>query len=102
MGMNEDLTRRALVRGGVIAGAFFSLAGILEATSAFAQSPALDPNEPTAKALGYVASSATPDQKSSSCALFQGKAGDAMGGCPIFPGKSVSANGWCKSWTKKP
>jgi hypothetical protein len=99
--MNEDLTRRALVRGSVIAGAFVSVAGLLEATSAFAQSPALDPNEPSAKALGYVASSPTPEQKCSNCALFQGKAGDALGGCPIFPGKSVAANAWCKSWTKK-
>ena len=100
--MNEDLTRRALVRGSIIAGAFVSLAGLLEATSALAQSAALDPNDPTAKALGYVASSATPNQQCGNCALFQGKAGDATGACPIFAGKSVSANGWCKSWTKKP
>jgi hypothetical protein len=101
--MNEDLTRRALVRGSLIAGAVVSLAGILETTSAFAQSlPALDPNEPTAKALDYVTSSAKPDQKCGNCALFQGKAGDAQGGCAIFPGKSVAATGWCKTWTKKP
>jgi hypothetical protein len=99
--MNEDLTRRAWVRGSVIAGAVVSLAGIIKTTSAFAQAAALDPNDPTAKALGYVTASANPDQKCANCALFQGKAGDAVGGCAIFAGKSVAASGWCKSWAKK-
>ena len=74
---------------------------MLANASAFAQAAALDPNDPTAKALGYVAASATPGQKCSGCAQFQGKAADATGGCTIFAGKTVSAGGWCKSWSKK-
>lgn len=38
---------------------------------------------------------------SSTCALFQGKAGDAAGPCPVFPGKQVSAKGWCSAYAEK-
>jgi hypothetical protein len=74
--------------------------------------PALDPSDPTAKALGYVNDSTKvdaatnpthkPDQKCGTCAQFQGKPGDARGGCNIFAGHSVSSGGWCKVWAKKP
>jgi hypothetical protein len=71
-------------------------------TVARADVPALDPSDPTAKALGYVVNSTKPDSKCGNCAQFQGKAGDAMGPCTIFPGKAVHSSGWCMSWVKKP
>jgi High potential iron-sulfur protein len=68
-------------------------------------------DEPTAVALGYVTDAARIDTKKQpvfvpgsscgSCALFQGKAGDASGACPVFGGKLVAAKGWCTGWSKK-
>ena len=76
-----------------------------------AQAGKVDPKDPQAISLGYVADIAQIDKKKypqhasnqqcSSCALFQGKAGDAMGGCGVFGGKQVSAKGWCTVWAKK-
>ena len=72
----------------------------------------LDPNDPTAKALGFVTDSSKvddatnpthkPNQKCGVCAQFQGKAGDKTGGCNIFAGHSVPQGGWCKVWAQKP
>jgi High potential iron-sulfur protein len=71
----------------------------------------LDPKDPQATALGYVADATKTDTKKfpkyaagqvcGNCALYQGKAGDAGGGCPLFAGKQVSAKGWCSAWAKK-
>lgn len=73
--------------------------------------PKLDEKDPTAVALGYVADTNKADQKKfpahaatqkcNTCALYQGKAADAVGPCPIFAGKLVAAGGWCTSWVKK-
>lgn len=99
--MNRTITRRTLVRGGLIAGALVPTAGLLVNFAAHGASPALDPSDPTAKALGYVAKSAKPDANCGNCLQFQGKAGDAMGACTIFAGKNVASTGWCMSWAKK-
>jgi High potential iron-sulfur protein len=99
--MGKDITRRALVRGGLIAGALAPIAGFLVNTRAYGDSPALDPSEPTAKTLGYVTKSTKPDANCGNCSQFHGKAGDASGPCTIFPGKSVASAGWCMSWVKK-
>jgi hypothetical protein len=110
--MQSKISRRALVKGGLIAGALIPAMGLLSGSAAAADLPALDPKDPTAQALGFVtdakkvdaAANATykPNQKCSTCAQFLGKAGDASGGCNIFPGKSVPAAGWCKVWAQKP
>jgi hypothetical protein len=112
--MQNKISRRALVKSGLLAGALVPALGLIGNTAAAAGAdlPALDPADPTAKALGYVSdttkvdAAANPthkaDQKCSTCAQFQGKAGDARGGCNIFAGKSVAAGGWCKVWAKKP
>jgi hypothetical protein len=73
---------------------------------------ALKPDDPTAKALGYVEDSTKvdakanpahkPEQSCSSCVQYKGKVGDARGGCNLFAGKSVSSHGWCKVWAQKP
>jgi High potential iron-sulfur protein len=99
--MNENITRRALVKGSLIAGVLVPVAGLSVSSAAFADSAALDPSDPAAKALGYVTKSAKPDQKCGICNQFQGKAGDAQGPCTIFSGKTVVSSGWCMGWVKK-
>jgi hypothetical protein len=99
--MNRIITRRALVKSGLLAGALVPVAGLFINTAAHADSPALDPGEPTAKALNYVTKSAKADASCGTCSQFQGKAGDATGPCTIFPGKSVASAGWCSGWVKK-
>jgi High potential iron-sulfur protein len=98
--MNGTITRRALMRSGLIAGALVPTAGLFVNLAASAAS-AVDPNDPTAKALGYVAQSPKADASCASCLQFQGKAGDATGPCTIFAGKNVASTGWCMSWAKK-
>jgi len=82
----------------------------LAASRAMAQAK-LDEKDPQAVALGYVADTTKADTKKypkheaaqmcSTCALYQGKAGDAAGNCPLFAGKQVAAKGWCSAWAKK-
>jgi High potential iron-sulfur protein len=102
MNMQKPISRRALVKGGLIAGSLFPVVGIFVNASAFAESPALDPNDPSAKSLGYVIKSAKPGQECTNCVQFVGKASAATGGCNIFPGKTVAGGGWCMSYAKKP
>ncbi|GAB4170125.1 MAG: high-potential iron-sulfur protein [Wenzhouxiangellaceae bacterium] len=89
-----------------------SLALLLPVTtrlgSAFAQEK-LDPENPQAKALGYVHDSATVDsgkwpthsaeQRCANCQLAQSRDGEWIP-CAIFPGKLVNSNGWCSAWVK--
>ena len=96
-------TRRFLILATVFGGAAV-------ATAARAQAK-LDEKDPQALALGYVADATHADAKKfpkytagqncASCALYQGKAGDAAGNCPLYAGKQVSAKGWCSAWVKK-
>ena len=84
--------------------------GTAIATGARAQAR-LDEKDPQAVALGYVADASradakkyakyAPGQNCTSCALYQGKAGDAAGNCPLYAGRQVSAKGWCSAWVKK-
>ncbi len=99
-------SRRHFIRLAACSGAAFA-AG----TAIAADAPVLDEKDPQAVALGYVADSAkankakypnhTPAQMCGNCALYQGKAGSAMGPCPIFGGKQVQAKGWCSAYVKK-
>jgi hypothetical protein len=110
--MQSKISRRAMVKGGLIAGALIPAMGFMADTSAAAGLPPLDASDPTAQALGFVADASKvdakanatykPNQKCGTCAQFQGKAGDASGGCNIFAGKSVPVGGWCKVWAAKP
>jgi len=110
--MQSKISRRAIVKGGLLAGAFIPAMGFVANTAGAAGLPALDPKDPTAQALGFVTDAAKVDaaanptfksnQKCSTCAQFQGKASDASGACNIFPGKSVPSGGWCKVWAQKP
>jgi High potential iron-sulfur protein len=110
--MQSKISRRAVVKGGLIAGALVPALSMLANTTTAAGFPPLDPNDPTAKALGYVTDATKvdasanptykPTQKCSNCAQYQGKASDASAGCNIFAGHSVPQGGWCKVWAQKP
>jgi len=76
-----------------------------------ATGPMLDEGDPTAMALGYVASAARVDkskypnfvegQNCANCVLYLGAAGSEAGPCPLFAGKQVAAQGWCASYVRK-
>jgi hypothetical protein len=110
--MQNKISRRTIVKGGLIAGTFIPALGLLADSAAAAGLPPLDPADPTAQALGFTpdatkvnaAANPTykPTQKCGTCAQFQGKPTDASGGCNIFAGKSVPVGGWCKVWAQKP
>ncbi len=108
----NNISRRAIIKGGLIAGALVPAYGLIGNTAQTAGLPPLDPNDPTAKALGFVTDTTTVDaganpthkatQKCGTCAQYLGKAADASAGCNIFAGHSVPAGGWCKVWAQKP
>jgi High potential iron-sulfur protein len=99
MNMNRVITRRALVKGGLIAGALVPVAGLFISGTAHAELPALDPNDPAAKGRDYVTKSAKSDAYCGNCSLYKGM-GDAMGSCTLFAGKSVAFAAWCSGWVK--
>jgi hypothetical protein len=57
--MNKNITRRALVKGGLIAGVLVPVAGLCVSSDASAASAALDPSDPAAKPSGT-----SPNQRS--------------------------------------
>lgn len=105
--MNKTMTRRTIVSGAVCAAAFIPALSLVGSRRAAAALPALDPNDPAAKALGYttdtskVDAAANPthkaEQSCASCAQYVA----ATEGCNLFPGKSVVKTGWCKVYAKK-
>ena len=110
--MQNTISRRALIKGGLIAGALVPAMGLIgNAASAAALTP-VDSNDPMAKAVKYIPDGSKvnasanptykPTQKCSNCAQYQGKASDASAGCNVFAGKSVPAGGWCNVWAQKP
>jgi hypothetical protein len=99
--MTQLLTRRRVAASALNVALCLPVANLLLSSAAMADLPALDPNDPKAKPLGYVLKSVKPDSHCGNCQQFQGKAGDASGACTIFPGKSVVATGYCLSWVKK-
>jgi len=55
--MHGKITQRALVKGGLAAGALVPAAGLFINSVAYGDSQALDPSDPAAKALNYVTKS---------------------------------------------
>jgi hypothetical protein len=110
--MQSKISRRAVIKGGLIAGALVPAMGLIGNTAGAAALTPLDPNDPMAKAVKYAADGSKvnvaanptfkPTQKCANCAQYQGKAGDASAGCNIFAGHSVPAGGWCNVWAQKP
>jgi exopolysaccharide biosynthesis protein len=84
---------------------------LLASRTASAQANLLSEKDPQAIALGYVADATKADktkyknyaagQICGNCALYQGKASDAVAGCPLFAGKVVANKGWCSAYAKK-
>jgi hypothetical protein len=109
--MQRKISRRSIIKSGLIAGAILPVAGLVSGGATAAALPPLDPNDPTAKALGFVNDGSKVDakayptfkssQKCGTCAQFQGKTGDATAACTIFAGKSVPEGGWCQVWAQK-
>ncbi len=110
--MHQKISRRAMVKGSLLAGALVPALGLVGSSAEAAAMTPLDPSDPQAKALGFVADASKvnaaaeptfkPTQKCSTCAQYQGKAADASAGCNIFVGHTVPAAGWCKVWVQKP
>lgn len=106
----QRIARRNLLKNTLLGIAAAPAAGWLAGVEAAPVE--LDPNDPQAKALGYVKDATKVDAKANpnykagqvcdNCLQYQGKPGDALGPCNIFPGKLVQAKGWCKVWVKRP
>ncbi|HEY0746647.1 MAG TPA: high-potential iron-sulfur protein [Steroidobacteraceae bacterium] len=109
--MQRKVSRRSILKSGLIAGAMLPVAGLITRGATAAALPPLDPSDPTAKALGFVIDASKvdtktyptfkPGQKCGTCAQFQGKPADTTAPCTIFAGKSVPAGGWCQVWVQK-
>jgi hypothetical protein len=71
----------------------------------------LDPTDPTAQSLGFVADSSKivantnpafkPGQRCGVCMQYQGAPTDTRAACSIYPGHSVSVNGWCSAFAQR-
>jgi hypothetical protein len=108
--MPKRITRRTLVKGGLIASGIVPAWGLMcyAAPAATADLPPLDPKEPTAATLGFITDATKVDtaanprysagQICGNCEQFLGKPTDARGGCVLFADKSVPAAGWCRVW----
>ena len=103
----KTVTRRALIRGLLIAGATTAMAA---PRRSFAQSaPHVDVKDPAALAVGYVENISQLDLKKypgylkgstcENCTLLQGSAGENYRPCSLFAGKLVSVSGWCSGWS---
>jgi len=75
--------------------------------------PVLSPNDPAAKALGYIEDATKvdkkanpnhkPEQNCGNCLQWADKNRKApLAKCNLFPGKLVKNSGWCKVWVKAP
>ena len=97
--MDRVITRRALVKGGLIAGALLSVEALFISGAAYADLPELDPSDPAARGRDYVTQSVKSGAYCGNCSLYK-KTGDSMGSCALFAGKSVAFAGWCSGWVK--
>ena len=99
-------SRRRFIKLAVTGLAGAPVAASLSHTAA-AAADMLSEDDPTAKALNYVADAAKSTIRTdktatcTGCNFYSGKAAAAVGPCAIFPRKAVSAKGWCSSWLKK-
>ena len=109
--MQPEITRRELVKGGLLAGALAPVMVLVGSDVRAAELTPLNPSDPLAKAMNFTTDASKvdaaanptfkPAQRCSTCAQYQGKPSDATGGCTIFAGHSVPAGGWCKVWAQR-
>ena len=98
--MQTKYSRRAIVRGGLIAGALLPAASLLGVGAQAAALPALDPADPTAKALGFVTDASKvdaaanptykPAQKCGTCAQFPGQGNGRQRGLQHLRGQECA------------
>lgn len=93
--VKNKLSRRTLLKGMAVL-PVVSFAGIQSAQAA----DLVSPDDPTAKALGYVEASVVDGKNCANCSLYV-DTGGASGPCAIFPGKEVLGAGYCNSWVPK-
>jgi hypothetical protein len=110
--MKNEISRRNMVRGALTAAALLpGLASVLPGPSAADLAP-VDPEEPTAKALGFVPHASKvnpgvyptfkPGQRCATCVQYQAKPTNGAGPCSIFAGRPVPSEGWCQVWVQRP
>ena len=109
--MKKIISRRAIVKTGLLAGLSVPVIGLTARQARAAGLTPLEPSDPLAKSLDFttdatkvnVSANPTfkPTQKCGNCAQFQGKPGDAAAPCTIFAGHTVPQGGWCKVWGQK-
>ena len=110
--MKKIISRRAIVKTGLIAGLGVPVLGLTARESRAAGLTPLNPSDPLAKSLNFTTDASKvdakanptykPTQKCGNCAQFQGKPGEATAACTIFAGHTVPQGGWCKVWAQKP
>ncbi len=99
--MNRSMTRRAIVKGALLAGGLVPMASVFVASAAGGSLQPLDPSDPAAHGRDYTTKSQKFDATCGNCSLYEGKPDDATAACRLFPGKSVAGAGWCSGWVKK-
>lgn len=103
-----QISRRSFLRGAVATAALIPLVQ-LDSRKAFA-AEMVTPDDPTAKALGYVEDATTANrtakagvpgdqQHCGACALYQGDG--PKGPCTLFQGREVVSTGWCSAWVPR-
>ena len=109
---DQKFPRRTLLKGALLGVATVPVSALLSRT-ADAAATKVDPKEPQAVSLGYVADATKVDPKANPnykpgqvCAnCLQAptyKPGMAEVPCNIFAQRLVDAKGWCKVYVKKP
>src|ERR1700728_5376129 len=97
--MDKVITRRALVKDGLIVGALVPVAGLFISGAVYADLPPLDPSDPAARGRDYVTKSAKPDAYCGNCALYK-KTGDSMRSGTLSAGKRIAFAAWCSGGVK--
>lgn len=69
-----------------------------QGTALTSETPKLNPEDPSAKALDYVHQSPTT-KRCGGCQLYRGSRSSEWGRCAIFSGRLVNTKGWCQSWS---
>jgi hypothetical protein len=103
-----DLSRRKFLSGAVAGAALIPLVSLDSRNARAAER--VSPDDPTAKALGYVENAANADRKDkagvpgdqqncTNCSLYMGEGEYAP--CTLFQGREVAGAGWCSAWVPK-
>jgi hypothetical protein len=90
--MQQKISRRAIVKGGLVAGALVPAFGLFANSVNAAGLPPLDPSDPTAKSLGFVTDPQAHADVRHVCAV-PGQAGRRIGWLQYFCGPQCS-QGW--------